>query len=266
MSGFKGILGRTTASQVAEFEQEPYAYSQNNREMGTSAVDAMQVVDKKYAELLSVFDLDKLREVLTAYNLTENPGASVLQAAMSDKSPNRDLKTMNAFIYVWEHSFLALYDRGALDRCFADDLDPDNLPQAVHDQLNRMVASVAEYEGQQLKAARANAAPKLSQNDLVAMRKFVQGDPADGKQPASIAAIRKRIESLDLPFTAFVEKELGISVALINFVMRYEVTPSARLRPINNKITIGNDVTGMVEITKNELDKFMDLAEKVRLI
>jgi hypothetical protein len=257
MGSFKGILGRTTASQVAEFEQQDYAFGQSNKDMGQSAVDGMQLVDRKYNELLSVFNLEKLRETLVAFQYTENAGADLIQQAMQDKSSDRDRRTMFTFVYVWEKSFLELYERGALNRCFADDLDPENLPQVVHDQLNKMVANVAEYERTQAQAARTNAAPKLSQADLVALRAYAK--------TASMASIRKRCDT-DVAFAAFAEKELGLSPSLIDLVGKYEITPSARLRPTNGKVTLGDASTGTVELTKEELDLFLSLAEKARLI
>lgn len=257
MGNFKGLIGRTTASQVAEFEQQDYAFGQSNKDMGQSAIDGMQLVDRKYNELLSVFDLDKLRETLVAFQQTENPGADVLNQATQDTRPDRDRHTVLAFVYVWEKSFLALYDRGALDRCFAEDIDADNLPAAVHDQLNRMIANVAEYERTQAQAARVNATPALSQADLTNMREYA------GK--ASMVAIRKRIDA-DPAFAAFAAKEMGLNAPLLGFTEKYEATPSARLRPANGKVVIGNEKTGMVEVTKADFDWFLAAAVKVRLI
>ena len=202
MSGYKGILGKMKSYQVAEFEQSNYDFGQSSKDMGQSAMDGMQLVDRKYNELLSVFDLGKLRETLVAFQATENPGEDILQQAMQDTRPDRDRHTVLAFVYVWETVFLALYDRGALDRCFAEDIDADNLPAAVHDQLNRMIASVAEYERTQAQASRANATPALSQSDLTNMREYAS--------KASMIAIRKRIDA-DPAFAAFAAKELGLN-------------------------------------------------------
>jgi hypothetical protein len=257
MSSFRGLIGRTTASQVAEFEQQDYAFGQSNKDMGQSAIDGMQLVDRKYNELLSVFDLEKLRETLVAFQQTENAGADVLQNAMQDKRPDRDRHTVSAFVYVWERSFLTLYDRGALDRCFASDIDADNLPAAVHDQLNRMVASVAEYERTQTQAVRANAAPVISQADQTKMREYAS--------KASMVAIRKRCDT-DVAFAAFAAKELGINAPLLGFVEKYERTPSARLRPVDGKIVLGDESTGIVTINKSDLDSFLESAVKARLI
>ncbi len=257
MGSFRGILGRTTANQVAEFEQEDFAHGQSNKEMGQSAVDGMQLVDRKYNELLSVFDLDKLRETLVAFQQTENAGADVLQHAMEDKRPDRDLRTMMAFVYVWEKSFLELYERGALDRCFAEDIDADNLPDAVHDQLNRMVASVAEYSQTQTQAARVKATPTLSQSDLVATRAYAKN--------TSMVSIRKRIES-DPAFAVFAAKELGLNAPLLGFVEKYEHTPSARLRPVDGKIVLGDKSTGIATMSKSDLDSFLESAVKARLL
>jgi hypothetical protein len=257
MGNFKGLIGRTTASQVAEFEQQDYAFGQSNKDMGQSAIDGMQLVDRKYNELLSVFDLDKLRETLVAFQQTENAGADVLQRATQDTRPDRDRHTVLAFVYVWEKSFLELYDRGALDRCFAEDIDADNLPQAVHDQLNKMVSAVAEYERAQAQADQAKATPVISQADQTKMREYAS--------KASMIAIRKRCDT-DAAFATFAAKEMGLNRALIGFTEKYEVTASAKLRPANGKVVLGNEKTGFVEMTKADLDSFLADAVRVRLI
>jgi hypothetical protein len=78
-------------------------------------------------------------------------------------------------------------------------------------------------------------------------------------------AIRKRIDA-DPSFAAFAAKEMGLNAPLLGFAEKYDATPSARLRPANGKVVLGNEKTGMVEVTKTDFDWFLAAAVKVRLI
>jgi hypothetical protein len=264
VGNFRGILSSVRPDQVADVEQRSYARGLSPQGMGQIAMDSMQVIDRKYNELFSAFNMEKLREVLIACNQTENPGAELLEKVAQDTRPDRDNRALHAYIYIWEKLFLELQSRCALNRCIAEDIDADNLPDAVQQQLDRMVASVDEYEREQSAEARVKAVPVLSQSDIASFRAFVQGD-AMGKAPASMIAIRKRVET-DAAFAAFAEKELGISADLFAVVDKYNRTPSARLRAVEGKVTIGDESTGMVTVSKANLEIMLEAAAKARLI
>ena len=261
MSTYRGLL---SGMQEGEVVDRDFAAGMSNEGMGDLAIDCMQLIDRIYNELLSAFDQEKLREVMIAHNTIENPGAELLQKVMQSRSPDRDKKGLLAFKYVWETSFLLLFDRGALSDCFSSDLDIENLPDAVQHQLDRMSASVAEYKQELENSSRTVAAPKLSSADVHSFRSFVQGD-AMGAAPASMIAIQKKIKT-DPKFAEFAAKELKITKPLLGFVNKYLATPSVRLKAIDGKVKIGTEQTGFFETTKTDFDSWLQDAVNARLI
>ena len=96
---------------------------------------------KKYAEILSIFDLPRLQEAMGAYVELESPGEDEDLIAASQDERNPDAAVMDAFQRLFTRIFITLYDRGVL----APFMVLEDIPDGAQRQLDAMVDEVESH-------------------------------------------------------------------------------------------------------------------------
>jgi hypothetical protein len=142
METFRGILGSETTRQLQEFEPGSRHKSEIGRDdLIELGLFSAQQWERKFAELISVFDLAGLREAMGAFAELEADQCSEIEHAMKDQV-NPDRAILEAYDLALSRAFLTLYDRGALNRL----LVVEEVPDSVQKQLDRMVKEVESAE------------------------------------------------------------------------------------------------------------------------
>jgi hypothetical protein len=128
---------------------------------------------KKYAEILSIFDLPRLQEAMGAYVELESPGEDEDLLAASQDERNPDRAVMDAFQRLYTRIFITLYDRGVLAPFIVLD-DEDKIPEGAQQQLDTMIDEVESHRARKIARQQASVAPVVvTENPVdVCVREF----------------------------------------------------------------------------------------------
>jgi hypothetical protein len=96
---------------------------------------------KKHAELLSIFDLPRLQEAMSAFVELENVDDDGELVAASQDPVNPDRAVMDTFMLIYSRIFLKLWDRGVLEPIMV----LEEVPESAQEQLDSMVKEVEAH-------------------------------------------------------------------------------------------------------------------------
>jgi len=128
---------------------------------------------KKYAEILSIFDLPGLQEAMGAYVELESPGEDEDLLAASQDERNPDRAVMDAFQRLYTRIFITLWERDVLAAFIVLD-DDDKIPESAQRQLDAMTEEVESYRSRKAAREQAPVAPVVvAENPVdVCVREF----------------------------------------------------------------------------------------------
>jgi hypothetical protein len=130
---------------------------------------AIGLWSKKYAEILSIFDLPRLQESMQAYSELEGADAENDLAEASRNAHNPDAAVIDAFKRIYTRTFITLYDRDVLAPFIVVEVIPDGAQQ----QLNAMADEVESYRRSKAAAQQTPVTPVVVEDPVaVCVREF----------------------------------------------------------------------------------------------
>jgi hypothetical protein len=125
---------------------------------------------KKYKEILSIFDLQRLQESMHAFVELENADEDGELIAASEDERNPDAAVIAAFDRLYSRVFVTLYDRGVL----APFMVLEEVPEGAQRQLDAMAGEVESHRARKAARQQAPVAPVVvAENPVdVCVREF----------------------------------------------------------------------------------------------